>query len=36
MIGMLMGDENGSEGFGIAAGGVEPLEGLFAGKAGID
>jgi hypothetical protein len=33
---MLMGDENGGERVRIAAVGVEPLEGLFAGQAGID
>jgi hypothetical protein len=36
MIGMLVGDQDRGEGFGIVAGGVETLEGLFAGQAGID
>jgi hypothetical protein len=36
MVGMLVSDENRGERFGIVAGGVEPLEGLFAGEAGVD
>jgi hypothetical protein len=36
MIGMLVGDENRGERFGVVAGGVETLEGFFAGQAGVD
>ena len=36
MIGVLMGDENRGQRFGIMAGGVEAFKRLFAGQAGID
>jgi hypothetical protein len=36
MIGMLVGDQNGSERFGIVAEGMEPFEGLFAGEPRVD
>jgi hypothetical protein len=36
MIGMLMRDQNRGEGFGIVAGGFEPLESFLAGEAGVD
>jgi hypothetical protein len=36
MVGVFVGDENRGERFGMVAGGMEPLEGLFAGEAGVD
>ena len=36
MVRMLVGDENRGEGFGVVSGGVEALEGLFAGEARVD
>jgi hypothetical protein len=36
MVGMLVGDENRSDRFGVVARRIEALEGLFAGEAGID
>jgi hypothetical protein len=36
MIGMFVGDKNRRERFGIVADGVQPLEGFFAGQAGVD
>jgi hypothetical protein len=36
MIGMFVRDENRGEGLGGVAGGMETLEGLLAGQAGID
>jgi len=36
MIGMLMRDQNRGQRFRIAAGGVEALKSLLAGKPGID
>jgi hypothetical protein len=36
MIGVLVGDEDGGERFGIVAGRSQALEGFLAGQAGVD
>jgi hypothetical protein len=36
MIGMLVGNQDGGEGFGILACGMEALKRLLAGEAGVD
>jgi hypothetical protein len=36
MVGMFVGDQDCGEGFGVVAGGMETVEGLLAGQAGID